>query len=661
MLVTEGAEMLKRTAMACLWMLLLGCPVVSAALPTALSGLGEGRVYFKVTQPPATVELSYRPRYGWDEPISLFGPDGRLMARDRLGHKFAGSKAYRLDKGPGIYVLLLKPSYSYDIATDSLGTVFAPDRHGPAVYQSHGRQRMVFYVPQGCRQFDLAFTNVFNLKGRAARLTLFDPSGEQVAVRNRPQIDRDAFLREAAGTAYRDLQQGQKGSDMTLSAPPAALKASRIHIDAPRPGFWSLDSGSLKRSGGRIGIALEGVPNYLAGSAQQWFIPDVKAPAVSASAHIVPLDSAPGPVLGMVGHMGRPGIPEEALLKRFGQQADKLFVWPRDLTASAMGATLRHAERYDPAHGSYSLVVLRALDQAAEPQEMCVKTASALLEGVGRHPDSFALQVFNEPNLAFGLNGYLDRFLDCARAVKEDPATRSVHIAAPGLGSGEEADILDWQWIEKLIQRADPYVDLITWNLYRVKDPQDTCLYTEAIEKVWALIRQADKDGELEPIIIGATNRRGGLSADELFDGPQAGLWWASTLSQVINTGKVKGIYYFNTMDHQGWGRKKGMFDHRLRPKPQAHVQRLFSNLLKGERLYALRSDHGFLEGVAAERGGQMQMVLLNKGWHRLRVDLEPAGAWTVQRLGTDGELENLAWSEPLEVDAGQILRLSRP
>jgi hypothetical protein len=55
-----------------------------------------------------------------------------------------------------------------------------------------------------------------------------------------------------------------------------------------------------------------------------------------------------------------------------------------------------------------------------------------------------------------------------------------------------------------------------------------------------------------------------------------------------------------------------------------------------------------------------MQVVLLNKGWHRLNVDLKPEGPWTVQRLSPDGELVRVPWSAPLKMDAGQILRLTR-
>jgi hypothetical protein len=660
MLVPVGAKMIKRKVIFFGLMALLGYGTVPAAAPNTLSGLGEGKVFFNVTQPQASVELSYRPQYGWDEPLSLFGPDGRLMARYRLGHRSAGAQSLRLDRGPGIYVLLLKPSYSYDITASGSGMVFAPDRQGPALFQTHGRQRLTFRVPEGTDQFSLVFTNTFNLKGRPSRLTLFDPTGRQVAQQNRPRVQRDALVREVAGTTLKKLQKGQKGSDMTPDAPPAALTPSRIRIDAPRPGFWSMDTGALKWSRGRIGIALEGIPNYLCGSARHWFEPRFTTKAVRVGAEIAPLGPAKPPVLGMVGHMGRPGDSEGAMLKKFGQQGDKLFVWPRHLIATQKGPALRHAERYEPAHGRYSLVIMRALDQASDPRAMCRQTARALVEGMGRHPESFALQIFNEPNLAFRFEAYFNRFLECAQAIKQDPALGGVQIAGPGLGSGEEADILDWQWIDQLIQRADPYVDLISWNLYRVKDLQDTYLYTEAIEKVWAKIGTADRDGQLEPILIGATNRKGGLSADELFSGPQAALWWASTLAQVINTGKIKGIYYFNTMDHQGWGRKKGMFNRHLRPKLQAHVHRLFAQLLEGEQFYAVRSDHGFLEGVAAEHHGKMHMILLNKGWRRLKVDLKPEGPWTVQRLGPDGKLANVPWSVPLEVDAGQILRLAQ-
>jgi hypothetical protein len=259
-----------------------------------------------------------------------------------------------------------------------------------------------------------------------------------------------------AGVTLKRLQNGRKGSDMTLAAPPPALSPSRIRIDAPRPGFWSIDTGALERSVGRIGIALEGIPNYLAGSARHWFEPRFTPEAVRVGAAIASLGSAKPPVLGMVGHMGRPGGSEGAMLKKFGQQGDKLFVWPRDLITTRKGPALGHAERFDPAHGSFSLVVLRALDQAADPKALCRQTARALVGGIGRHPESFGLQIFNEPNLAFSFDAYLNRFLDCAEAIKQDPALGGVQIAGPGLGTGEEADILDWQWIDKLIQRADP-------------------------------------------------------------------------------------------------------------------------------------------------------------------------------------------------------------
>jgi hypothetical protein len=173
--------MLKRMVFFLGLMALLGCGTVPAAAPNTLSGLGAGKVFFNVTQPPAKVELRYRPQYGWDEPISLFGPDGRLMARYRWGHRSTGNQSLRLDRGAGIYVLLLKPSYSFDITASGSGMVFAPDGQGPALVRNHGRQRLFFRVPEGTDRFSLAFTNTFNLKGRRSRLTLFDPTGKQAA------------------------------------------------------------------------------------------------------------------------------------------------------------------------------------------------------------------------------------------------------------------------------------------------------------------------------------------------------------------------------------------------------------------------------------------------------------------------------------------------
>ena len=653
-------------------LLSLYCSACWGDSSNTMSGLREGRVYVYVDDKPETVKLIYRPLYGWDEPVLLFSPDGRVMAKDRFEHKRTGFKVYHLDKGKGVYAFLLKPSYVYTLETSATKMVFSPEPEMPGFYRKISGQSLVFKVPEGTRNFTIFFSNIYKFKGFNAELELLDPSGKTVTRRYKVGMKRDEAMQRLTGFRPEDIKQGQRGSDFAISSAPLEIMGDSIETHDPEPGFWTVRVGTTGLRPYKIGLWLEGIPNCFAGRDKYWFRPEFTKDPVSASIHISAQPLSIRPFLGIVGHMGKPGSAEELTLKALGQRGDKLFLRQDKMIPSAGVYKLPNKCRFSPEHEAFSLIVFRnelswirkhsLTERLANWGLWAKKTSEMLLKQTGRKPETFVLQVLNEPNLEISFNEYYSIFSVCARTVKNCPTTSKILFAGPGLGSGEEQGIIDWNWIRMLITEADPLVDLITWNLYRVKNLEDTFLYSEALEETYRIIKENDNDGQIEDIIIGATNREGGWAPDRLFNSWEAALWWASTLTHVINTGKLKAVYYYNIID-KGYGRKKGMIDETLGLKAQAYVNREFSDLLKCSFIHRVTSDHSQLEAVAARKGGSFKLILLNKGWRYISVSID--FPWSkkkslyVKRLEADGKFSKIPWKSPLTVAPKEILIIS--
>lgn len=654
------------------YLFFLVCPLAFCVADNSLGGLREGRVFIRVDQSPVTLKLKYRPIYGWDEPILVFSPDGRIMAQERFGHKRPGSTIFHLDNGRGIYVLLLKPSYVYSVETSAEKMVFSPEPDTFGLYKTISNQPFFFHVPGNTGSFRAFFSNIHKCKGYDAAIEIFDPHFKRIVRRQRPGIKKDDCNRALTGLTTEELQTDQRGSDVVLSSPPPELLADSIEILNPEKGFWTIKVGTTVGLPYKISIWFDGIPNYLANKKKSWFLPRHPDQPVKASIQLAKTPLSFRPFLGIVGHMDKPGSETQKMLKKWGQRGDKLFLWQDKMMPEAGGFHLTNKERFSPTHNVFSLVVFRKeasrLHKASLTSRLsnwglwASKSSKTLLKQVGRDPETFALQILNEPNLEMAFNEYCAFFSICARTVKKCSSTSRVRFAGPGLGSGEELSLVDWSWITNLVKKHDSLLDVITWNMYRIKNLEDTFLYKEAIEKTNQILRQEDSDGQIEDIIIGATNREGGISPDRLYNTWDAAIWWASTLIQSINTGRLKGIYYYNVID-KGYGRKKGIFNALMGPKSQAYVHKLFSEILSYDEIYRVTSNHSSLEAVAAKRANRLKLIILNKGWRHLSVSVNRFPSWIkkfgVQRLDPDGSLKKLSWAVPLLIEPKEILILS--
>ena len=140
----------------------------------------------------------------------------------------------------------------------------------------------------------------------------------------------------------------------------------------------------------------------------------------------------------------------------------------------------------------------------------------------GPQPDGSS--VCQRTNLRLGLSQYLKLLEVTGTRLKNNYQTKSYPIAAPavvtGLSKGDTngLEFLDSRWIEETLRNCDSLVDAVVFNVYGASEVEDTLLYPMLLDKVSGIIKAENSDGKIEPIIIGATNREGGLVSPRLFN-----------------------------------------------------------------------------------------------------------------------------------------------
>ena len=535
--------------------LMLGLGAVPAMAETRLAGLRGGKVWIAVDTPGAELAVSLRSAYGWAEPVRLYGPDGRLEKELQVSRGSTAETRLTLDT-PGVHMLHLKRSYVAALEIDGARVEVEPLAHETSV-QASGGAKVYFRVPEGTAKFTLFVDNRIGLRGADVRAVVHAPDGKTRTVEKAGFTRRQLLDRLGA----RGLgQSGQPLSDGVPDPSVAELKPAFVDFDAPVAGVWSLDL-----TGDDAGVWLDGIANRFAVSPDGLFAVGEGA-AVAARVTLTD-DAISAPILGSVGHLGPPENPYETKILSYGVRGDQIYLHQGP-------GGFDHMERLAQRQGVHSLVILRSLDAATiklGPREGFARAAAwvaEVLHKAGRPWDSFTLQVMNEPNLEYRMEDYLTALGGFIAGLKEAGVPMDkLDLAAPALGSGESPEIVDWPWIEAVIDRYDRDVDTIVWNLYRVRDVEDTDLYAAAVAKTAKIIHDHDTDGRFQDIVIGATNRVGGFSDDAVFDGAEAGVWWASVIANVANTGEVKMLDYFSTLD-AGPLRAKGLFARDWRAKP---------------------------------------------------------------------------------------------
>nr|WP_321403133.1 hypothetical protein [uncultured Desulfobacter sp.] len=619
-------------------------PQTSWPAPQEMSELRQGRLHIYAQGKNETLTVSYQPEYGWDEPLLFLGPDGRLIKKVFLGHNASGTVNLPVSEGPGHYVLILKPSYLWHVSLSDGYLLFEPPVEMASVKRDFSDKPFFFRVPAHTAGFDFFAINHKSYKGQAARVTLFDPKGQMVADKKLPEVSPKTLLQKLKSQGVDISEIRSSAGSGNFNPPSDLIPTEHIHVSSPQSGIWTVGIGTTGNfMADNVGFWVEGIPSYFTMTANGFENEPRPSWASLPESDFIPVtvtvsdQQLTPPILGVVGPFGPDNGPREAKMAEYGIQAEKVFLShgaeePSNDNADPNTANLSsfrfndQKDLYDRP-GKFSLVVMDRFagwlaklpprPQALEWAEWAAVSADSLITERKLNPDNFVIQFLNEPNKILKMEQYLGLLKAAGSGIKKNPNTRHCRIGAPAIAAGlsldkqKDHEFLDTRWIEETLKQSDSLVDAIVFNVYGASDLEDTFLYDALIETVDTLIKKYDSDGVLEPIIIGATNREGGLVSNRLFCDWQGAVWWASVLTRVINTGKIEAINYFNIID-KGI-RKKGLFTADRKPKGQAVVQKMFSRALLSGNVVKTWTDHTGLEAVSVRKDQGVVMILVNK------------------------------------------------
>ena len=615
-----------------------------------LTGLRQGRVHIQAEGMGEHLTVQYTPIYGWNEPLLFYGPDARLLRKEFLGHRESGQLTLNLDQGPGHYVLILKPSYIWQVSLSRGKMVYQPPAEETGLRIKFNKKALYFKVPQGTPSFDLFWVNHRSFKGSPARIQIFNPHDKLVAEQNAPKINPETLLKNI-GIQSTDKDMGAFNPESNPVPP------KKIHFESPTPGLWKVIIGTTGiNKADDVGLWFAGISSYFTQNREKIFAPDFKSQKISAKIKVSD-QILPKPLLGVVGSFGPKGGKREKIMSKYGIQAEKVFLNhnieeprndnPYDMkTQTGSFRFAQQNKRLFSRVDQFSLVVLHRwadwMKRLSKPRwvlewsEWANVSVEHMMQKRKMNPSQMAVQFLNEPNLEMHLSHYIQLLKSAGSRIKNNPKTEKCQIAAPAVTTAlskydtDTHNFLSLRWIRHVLEEADDIVDVIVFNVYGVRELEDTFLYTKLVDQVSQLVTSINSDEYIEPIIIGATNRAGGLAAPILFNEWEGGLWWASVLAQVINTGKIKAIYYFNLID-KGI-RQKGLFTEKREPKNQALIQQLYNYVLTNGTLYKTESDHQGIEAITVKTKQDLTMILVNKSWLDIKATIQiPVGK--VKRL----------------------------
>jgi hypothetical protein len=645
------------------WLVFIPGPETAQAAVAGLTGLRQGRLHVLAGDKGGQIKVDFKPTFGWSEPLLFYGPDGRLLNKTFPNRSSGGQLLFNLDRGPGHYVLILKPSYQYQVSVTGGQMVYQPPVEQTGLRVLYGQQELYFVVPQGVPEFTLYWMNHRGYKGSAARITLYDPAGRRVDDQSAPLVDPAKIMADliAAGQDSSELNTSAGSGNFNPDTNP--VPPMEIHVASPPPGSWKVVVGTTDGTvADNVGLWLEGAPSFFSNQPNQYWQPkngkDTAWAKVAVTAKVLPK-----PLLGVVGFYGPPGGVQEQGLYEYGVQAEAPYLLhplmePKNdntdpAKADAAKFQLKHTTNILPRPGKFSLVILErwadwvnglpAQKQTQEWAEWVEVSTKALVEQQKMPPTGTAVQFMNEANVRMDLSQYLGFLQAAGTRLKNNYVTKSIPIAAPAIATGlskgdtKGLSFLDTRWIEESLRKYDSLVDVVVFNVYGASELEDTLLFPMLVEQVSGIIKTVNPDGKIEPIMIGATNREGGLVSPRLFNEWDGGLWWASALAQVANTGQVKVINYFNLVD-KGI-RQKGLFTATGEPKHQAVIQKLYANVFGAGDLLQTTSDHAGLECVTVKSGAGLKMILVNKSWMNIEAVIQaPTGLKITQSIVYQGK-----------------------
>lgn len=585
------------------------------ALSAPLQGLRGGEVFLSATQQDTVLTLSFTPAYGWAEPVSIYSPQGMLL--ERFTPSWSGTSRHEVAiPEQGIYRVLLNRNYVCDAVSNYGQLLYAPLESETSL-QKDRPFSMYFEVPPSTQEVILRLDNRRGLQGQTVRASIVSPDAQ----------DSPIILQKKGFTAADILRElnisgsnaQQELSELSPDQLPSAFIPASYTIAEPQSGIWRIDFSS-----GRIGFWIDGIPNLLASTPDQFFATDTaSSPLKITLSRSTPIAS---PFLGAVGNFGKNGK-YGSFLTSYGVEADKLFL-------SGAPNTQTIIQQSNPQFSKHTLLVLRSMPNSVRSLPMPYRAdkwskwaAGELrkyIDNAGIPTDHITIQPFNEPNLEMELNEYLTYMEYFISACDNDSQLQNIAIGGPALGSADADTVVNWEWIEALLDKFGNEIKTVIWNCYKVPRPENTFIIEEALRKTKDLI---NTHGNNQNIIIGGINRQGGLAPNNLFAGRESGLWWAGTLLHAIQTNAMSGIYYFKTIDTGI--RAKGLFTAKGTPKTQAYVQRAVGDVLSYPDVFTIQTEHPLVLALAGSNSTEGKLFVVNLSWLPVTVTTDTIGAAT--------------------------------
>ena len=587
----------------------------SAAFSAPLQGLRGGDVFLDVTQENTMLTMSITPAYGWAEPISIYSPQGMLLKRFTPSWSHTSRHDVAITE-LGIYRIQLNRNYVCDITSNFGQLMYAPLEFETSL--QHNRSfSMYFKVPPSTPEITLHLDNRRGMQGQHVTASIISPNAH----------DNPIVLQKEGFTPYDILNElniseenwQQELSELSPDELPSAFIPASYTIAEPQSGIWRIDFSS-----GRIGFWVNGIPNLLASTPDQFFPIDTADSSLQIT--LTRSSQVVSPFLGAVGNFGTQGQ-YGAFLTSYGVEADKLFL-------SGAPNTQAIIQQSSPEFSQHTLLVLRSMPKAIRSLPMPYRADKwaewaaieirKFVDTAGIPTDHITIQPFNEPNLEMDLSDYLTYMEHFISTCNSDPQLQNIAIGGPALGSADADTVVNWGWIEGLLKKFGDEINTVIWNCYKVSRPENTFIIEEALRKTQNLI---NTHGNNQNIIIGAINRQGGLAPNNLFTGRDSGLWWAGTLLHAIQTNEMSGLYYFKSVDTGI--RAKGLFTVDGTPKTQAYVQQAVANVLSYPNVFAVQTGHPLVLALAGSNSTDGKLFVVNLSWLPITITTNNIGEAT--------------------------------
>lgn len=546
-------------------LLSLTCAGCGAAAP--VTGLRNATAYARVPQGVrVTLEVRYKPVWAssrCSDDVYVQAPDGStLLHRRLLPGDDDGAFTCPLDRGAGDYRISFQAQtyrvFGLSSSPDVPMAIQCPPVH--MALSTFVPEKLYFSVPEGTDAFDLC---IKHHGPKPIEVVVTPPDGRRpLTIPLREQY---------AGLKSRATMRQEKGYFHNW-------EYEQESFEGPAAGTWTVEIPPE----GRVSVWLQGIPNVLATTAADLFVPQL----IEGHARVtVDATDTAGP-MGMLGASFPPPAamrPAEAVIPFIGLQSLCKYQGHKLREPANDDDDPEHINwaglnwgaedpRYDAAArwGADTLVIIHPADwlggrnvptrpdrDLAEYAEFV--EAFLIHYNVVRGTPIRFLSLLDEPNSSHDVAA-VERLL---RAVGEriarhpDERVRATRIMVPQssmyLAYPNTADREGVRMAERLYSTCDEFAGGIAWDQWTHRNLFDTSRYREAVERSAQIIRERDSDGQTdEPICIYQTNFFGGGSIS--FQDTRtfyASLWWASVVANAMKPGKLTSLNWYMTFDDE--------------------------------------------------------------------------------------------------------------